>query len=77
MESVKEEGSWHKIAFSLAEAMGLTEMRDKTHADQIATVDKSRKKAFQKAHKGEGRRSKAEINRAAMKRENQINRTSG
>ncbi len=132
MESVKEEGSWHKIAFALADAMGLdedytqskkqrddsfkasvrasergpqgskakrdreallkqstsyqqigdlmaealglTEMRDKTHADQIATVDKSRKKAFQKAHKGEGRRSKAEINRAAMKRENQINR---
>jgi len=74
MESVKEEGSWHKIAFSLAEAMGLTEMRDKTHADQIATVDKSRKKAFKEAHKGKGRRSKSEINRAAMKRENEINR---
>jgi len=26
MEAVKEEGSWHKIAFSLAEALGLTEM---------------------------------------------------
>ncbi len=26
MEAVKEEGSWHKIAFSLAEAMGLLEM---------------------------------------------------
>ena len=72
MEAVKADGSWHKIAFSLAEAMGLTEMRDKTHADQIATVDKSRKKAFKEAHKGKGRRSKSQINLAAIQRENEI-----
>jgi len=71
---LKQSTSYQRIGDLMAEALGLTEMRNKTHADQIATVDKSRKKAFQKAHKGEGRRSKAEINRAAMKRENQINR---
>ena len=66
--------SYQKIGDMMAEALGLTEMRDKTHADQIATVDKARKNAFQRAHKGEGRRSKSAINKAAMKRENEINR---
>lgn len=72
MEAVKEEGSWHKIAFSLAEAMGLTEMRDKTPEEKRTTIEKARKAAFKEAHKGKGRRSKAEINRAAMNRENQV-----
>lgn len=71
---LKQSTSYQRIGDMMAEALGLTEMKDKTHADQIATVDKARKEAFQKAHKGEGRRSKSEINRAAMKRENQINR---
>lgn len=71
---LKQSTSYQRIGDMMAEALGLTEMKDKTHADQIATVDKARKEAFQKAHKGEGRRSKSQINRAAMKRENQINR---
>ena len=66
--------SYQKIGDMMAEALGLTEMRDKTHADQIATVDKAREKAFKEAHKGKGRRSKSAINKAAMKRENEINR---
>lgn len=33
MEAVKEEGSWHQIAFALAEAFGLSEMRQKTRAE--------------------------------------------
>ena len=74
MEAVKEEGSWHQVAFALAEAMGLVEMRDKSFEDQRSTVETARKKAFKKEHKGKGRRSKSAINKAAMKRENQINR---
>jgi hypothetical protein len=49
----------------------IKEMRDKTPADQKVTLDNARKKAFQAAHRGEGRRSKAEINAAARRRENQ------
>ena len=52
----------------------IKEMRDKTHADQIATVEKARLKTFKDARKGKGRRSPAQINAAALKRENEINR---
>ena len=36
MEAVKEEGSWHQIAFALAEAMGLTpeQMKNRRYYDQ-------------------------------------------
>ena len=36
MEAVKEEGSWHKIAFALAEAMGLTpeQMKNRRYYDR-------------------------------------------
>ena len=85
MEAVKADGSWHKIAFSLAEALGLTEMRDKTHADKVATVDKARLQAHKGAHSGanpnpdpstgsQRPRSKSAIAGAARRRENEINR---
>lgn len=54
-------------------AFVIAEMRELTFADQRVNLDNARKRAFQAAHRGEGRRSKAEINRAAMSRENQIN----
>jgi hypothetical protein len=43
MEAVKEEGSWHKIAFALAEAMGLTpeQMKNKRYHDQAMKDPKS------------------------------------
>ena len=46
MEAVKEEGSWHKIAFSLAEAMGLTEMRDEPPETQKSRIETARLNAF-------------------------------
>jgi hypothetical protein len=58
----------------LGRLKSIKEMRDKTPADQKVTLDNARKKAFQAAHRGEGRRSKAEINAAARRRENQINK---
>lgn len=54
-------------------AFALAEMRELSPADQRVKLDKARLKAFQGAHKGEGRRSKSEIMRAATKRDNQIN----
>jgi len=33
MEAVRADGSWHQIAFALAEAFGLSEMRQKTRAE--------------------------------------------
>jgi len=65
---------YSRMGYSLAEAFGLVEMRDKSFEDQRSTVEKARKSSFQAAHRGEGRRTKSEINRAATKRENQINR---
>ena len=35
MEAVKEEGSWHQIAFTLAEALGLVEMRELPVSQQV------------------------------------------
>jgi hypothetical protein len=85
MEAVKEEGSWHKIAFSLAEAMGLTEMKDKTHAEKLSTVERARLKTRRGASAGtnptanprtgaQRPRGAPAVERAARTRENQINR---
>ena len=65
---------YRQLGLHLAEAFGLVEMRDKSFEDQRSTVEKARKSSFQAAHRGEGRRTKSEINKAATKRENQINR---
>ena len=54
-------------------AYALVEMREKTPSTQRVKLDNARKKAFQAAHRGEGRRSKSDIMRAYSKRENQIN----
>ena len=54
-------------------AFALAEMRELTPAEQRRKLDDARKRAFQAAHRGEGRRSKSDIMRAATKRENQIN----
>jgi len=55
-------------------AFALAEMRELSPADQRVKLDKARLRAFQAAHRGEGRRSKSDIMRAATKRDNQINR---
>lgn len=65
---------YSRMGYSLAEAFGLIEMQDKSFEGQRSTVEKARKSAFQAAHRGEGRRSKPDIQAAARKRENQINR---
>ena len=54
-------------------AYALVEMREKTPSAQRVKLDNARKKAFQAAHRGEGRRSKSDIMRAATKRDNQLN----
>jgi len=51
MEAVKEEGSWHKIAFSLAEAMGLTEARNDPIRTQADRAEKARKSAWEAGKK--------------------------
>ena len=56
----------------LGRLKAIKEMRDKTPADQEVTLDNARKKAFQAAHRGEGRRSKQQIMAAYRKRSNQI-----
>ena len=64
---------YKQVGLALAEALGLIEMRELSPANQRVKLDKARLKAFQGAHRGEGRRSKSEIMRAATRRDNQIN----
>ncbi len=51
MQTVKEEGSWHKIAFALAEALGLTEAKNDPIIKQAARAEKARKSAWEAGKK--------------------------
>lgn len=61
MEAVKEEGSWHKIAFSLAEAMGLAEA--KMLRREVVNTRRQRTGKLVRA----GRRTDAEGRKADMR----------
>ena len=52
----------------------IAEMRELSPAAQRKKLDDARRRAYQAAHRGEGRRTKSQIMRAYNKRENQINR---
>ena len=56
MEAVKEDGSWHKIAFTLAEALGLVEMRELPVSQQAKKKEEARLKAW-----NQGKKSKRAI----------------
>jgi hypothetical protein len=66
MEAVKEEGSWHNIAFALAEAFGLVEAN---YDDPATTPGDVRKKRYERANflRDGGRISREEA--SALKRE--------
>ena len=84
--SKKQRGDvYYQIGDLIAEAMGLTEMRDKTHAEQKATVDRARLATRRGANAGTNPtadpetgvrrpRSAPKVEAAARKRENRINK---
>ena len=64
MEAVKADGSWHKIAFSLAEAMGLVEMQV-GHTDVSDAEKRSRMTAKEKREAGQKAKSPMVITQQA------------
>ena len=72
IEAVKEEGSWHKIAFSLAEAMGLLEMDFNDPDMSPSEVRKTRYRRVSALERG-NRMSRAEASK--MKRDARVQST--